>query len=289
MGVITNIEHDHPDIYVTEADYVAAFVEFAGLMPASGTLIACHDDPAVLDLVNHLQFHEMQILTYGISDQRPTTNDQHLIALDLRSNQLGGTDFLVQLNGDILGIARLATPGSHNVCNALAAIAVALQLEVPFARVVKALATFTGMGRRFEIIGEANGVTVVDDYAHHPTEIVATLAAARQRFPQAKIWAVWQPHTFSRTKMYMDEFAGSFSDANEIIVLDIYRSRETDTLGIDSADVVAKMTHAQYIPTREGATAFLAENVVSGDVVLTLGAGDSNEIGRWLMRRLADE
>jgi UDP-N-acetylmuramate--alanine ligase len=288
IGIVTNIEHDHPDIYPTAEEYVGAFREFAGLLPANGTLIACHDDPAVLALVNGLTLADVQILTYGLSDQRPTTNDQHMLALDLRSNQLGGTDFLVQLNGDILGIARLAVPGAHNVSNALAAIAVALQLEVPFARIVKALAGFTGMGRRFEIIGEANGVTIVDDYAHHPTEIVATLAAARQRFPQAKIWAVWQPHTFSRTKMLMKEFAGSFHDANEVIVLDIYRSRETDTLGIGSADVVAKMKQAQYIPTREGATAFLAENVVSGDVVLTLGAGDSNEIGRWLYRRLQD-
>jgi UDP-N-acetylmuramate--alanine ligase len=174
------------------------------------------------------------------------------------------------------------------VRNALAAIIVGMDVGIDFGVIRAGLAEFGGMGRRFQVIGEIGGVTVIDDYAHHPTEIKATLAAARQRFPGRRIWAVWQPHTYSRTKLLMDEFAHSFQDADRVIALDIYRSREQDTLGMETAVVLAVMDHpnAIHIPGRHEAADYLLDRIHPGDVILTLGAGDGNMVGKWVLEEL---
>ena len=225
--------------------------------------------------------------TYGLGDL-PKSETPNVRALDPRPNQLGGTDFIVEYDGRTIGLARLRVPGIHNVRNALAAIIVGLDLKVEFARICRALAGFGGVQRRFQLVGEINGVTVIDDYAHHPTEIRTTLAAARQRFPGRRLWAVWQPHTFSRTRLLASEFAGSFDAADRVIALDIYRSREAQDPGISTADVVAQMAHPQtdYIPDRRAAADYLLERVNPGDVVLTLGAGDGDAVGRWVLEGL---
>ena len=169
--------------------------------------------------------------------------------------------------------------------NGLAALAAVAYVGVPFVEAMPALATFTGVGRRFQILGEAGDVTIIDDYAHHPTEIRASLAAARQRFPGQRIWAVWQPHTYSRTHLLQAEFARSFQDADCVIGLAIYRSRERDTLGMTTEKVLAQMDHsdARAIPAREEAAAYLLDHVQPGDVVILLGAGDGNAVGEWLL------
>ena len=285
IAVITNIEHDHPDIFPTEVDYTTAFRQFAELLPSNGKLIVCGEDPGVQNLLSQLDLANEMTITYGIAGVGQSFTIQ---ALDVRPNQLGGVDFLVEQNGHTIGLARIRLPGLHNVHNALAAIAAALEAGISFPHIVKALAGFGGVGRRFQVTGEVGGVTIIDDYAHHPTEIRATLAAARQRYPGRRLWAVWQPHTYSRTKLYFDEFASSFQDADRVVALDIYRSREKDTLGIDTAVVVAAMSHpnAVHIAEKEDAATYILDRVIPDDVILTLGAGDGNLVGQWVFEGL---
>ncbi len=286
LAVITNIEHDHPDIYATEDAYVTAFADFAALLPADGRLIACGDDPGVAKLLAQLDLPaSVETTTYGIGGEGQTYDVQ---AIDCRPNQLGGTDFLVEHDGQVVGLARLRVPGLHNVRNALAAIIVGLDLELEFRAIVQALARFGGVERRFQVTGEAGDVIVIDDYAHHPTEIRATLAAARQRYPGRRLWAVWQPHTFSRTRLLLEQFAASFDEADRVVVLDIYRSRETDTLGMDSAVIVNAMSHpkAVHIAARREAADYLLDRVRPDDVVITLGAGNGDVVGKWVLEGL---
>ncbi len=282
LAVVTNLEHDHPDVFPTDAAYHDAFRRFVALLPENGRLITCHDDQGVRDLLEAIQPPPPQVLTYGL------TPGADLIASEIRPNQLGGVDFMVQQGEELVGLARLRLPGDHNVRNALAAMAAALDLGLDFATIRQALADFGGMKRRFQVTGEVGGVTVIDDYAHHPTEIRATLAAARQRYPGRRLWAVWQPHTFSRTKMLLPAFATCFNDADRVVALDIYRSRETDTLGIDTAVVVQAMNHAQAVhtPSHREAADYILDRVRPEDVVLTLGAGDGNLVGQWVLDAL---
>jgi UDP-N-acetylmuramate--alanine ligase len=173
----------------------------------------------------------------------------------------------------------------------MAALAVAGFLDVPFGVARSALTEFHGVGRRFEVKGEVDGVLVVDDYAHHPTEIRATLKAARDRFPNQTLWAVWQPHTYSRTRTLLDEFAEAFDLADQVIVLPIYAARETNTLSVSSGDVVSAMRHpdARCAGSLEEAVVWLGTEVRAGDVVLTLGAGDGDKVGEWLLEVLSSE
>lgn len=195
---------------------------------------------------------------------------------------------MVTRRREVLGLVRLRLPGAHNACNAVAALAVADFLGVPLHVARSALTEFRGVGRRFEVKGEADGVVVVDDYAHHPTAIRVTLQAARQRFPHRPLWAVWQPHTYSRTKTLLADFAQSFGGADHVIVAPIYAARETDTLGVSSAAVVATMRHpdARCARSLDEALVWLGTEVQPGDVVLTLGAGDGHLVGKWLLELL---
>jgi UDP-N-acetylmuramate--alanine ligase len=288
--VITSLEHDHPDIFPTEEDYTAAFRQFAGLLPVDGRLIACADDPGTAKFLDTLDLAGVELTTYGVPEEEDQKLDVDYQALDCRPNQLGGTDFLVEMDDQIIGLARLRVPGQHNVHNALAAIIVGLDLEIDFAVIRQALAEFGGVGRRFQVVGEVGGVTVIDDYAHHPTEVQATLAAARQRYPGRRLWAVWQPHTFSRTKLLLDEFAASFADADRVVALDIYPSRETDDLGISTTTVLAKMSHsaAIHVPERAAAAAYILDRVRPDDVIMTLGAGDGDVVGQWVLDGLKE-
>jgi UDP-N-acetylmuramate--alanine ligase len=278
VAVVTNIEHDHPDIFPTPAEYQAAFRAFADLLPAGGRLVVCADDPGSAQLGKQLDQMAVAVDSYGLGRGQWQ-------ALDLRVNPLGGSDFLVQNDKSTIGLARLRVPGEYNVRNALAAITVTSHLGVDFDTIRRALAAFGGIGRRFQIKGEVGGVTVIDDYAHHPTEIRATLAAARQQYPGRRIWAVWQPHTYSRTRTLLADFAASFDDADRVVALDIYRSREQDTFGIDTAAVLAHMEHphAYHIGQMADAAAYVLDRVQPGDVILTLGAGDGHLVGTWLL------
>ncbi|PID85528.1 MAG: UDP-N-acetylmuramate--L-alanine ligase [Chloroflexi bacterium] len=287
VAIITSIEHDHPDLFHTEADYIGAFREFVSLLPDGGRLIVCLEDEGVQKLLKDLSLTDVEITTYALREDDKASSAT-FTASNCRANPMGGMDFIVEEAGELVGLARLRVPGEHNVRNALAAIIVALDLGVDFQNIRQGLAEFGGMGRRFQILGEAGNVTIVDDYAHHPTEIKATLGAARQQFPGRRIWAVWQPHTYSRTKLLMDAFATSFHDADRVIALDIYRSREKDTLGIDTTSVLEVMQHAKavHIGEKREAATYLLDRIRPDDVILTLGAGDGNLVGKWVLEGL---
>ena len=288
IAVITNIDHDHPDIFPTAADYLDAFCEFAALLPENGRLIVSAKDPGVADMVSEVTLPGVDLVTYGLAEDKTSGSKLDLMAIDSRPNQLGGTDFVLMADQQTAGLVRLRVPGLHNVHNALAAIAVALDLEVDFGQICRSLAGFGGVGRRFQLIGEVGGVTIIDDYAHHPTEIRATLAAARQQYGDRRLWAVWQPHTFSRTRLLLPQFSTCFADADRVVALDVYRSRETDTLGMETEGFISGIKHpnAVYVGQIDNAFEYLLDRVLPEDVVLTLGAGDGNIVGRVLLEAL---
>ncbi len=275
IEVITNVEHDHPDCYPTFDEMLAAFREFVQRLPEEGLVVACGEDAAASRLAREAP---RQVL-YGF---KPALD---WYATDVRPNQAGGSDFVAHYQGKMRGLVRLRVPGKHNVLNALAALAVADQLGVPFGAAQDALSEFRGVGRRFEVRGEVNGVTVVDDYGHHPTEIRATLAGARARYPGQPIWAVFQPHTYSRTKTLLDQFAAAFVDADHVIVTAIYASRERDTLGLSNHDVVAAMQHPDACPidALNDVALYLRQHTRPGDVVITFSAGDANKVSTELL------
>jgi UDP-N-acetylmuramate--alanine ligase len=285
MAVVTIVEWDHPDIYPSPADLKRAFVDFVRLVPATGLVIGCGDAPGVEDVLAH---SPAEVITYGFGAENNWRAD------DLEVNERGGYDFKVLVDrATDLPVARVSlnVPGHHNVLNTLAALAVATNQDVDLQHAAAAVGHFAGVGRRFEEKGDVNGVTVVDDYAHHPTEIKATLAAARSRFGQRPIWAVFQPHTFSRTISLFDDFVRAFDEADHVIVVDIFASREKDEGIISSRDLVAGMTHpdARYIGTLPDAVEYLLGQLSPPAVLLTLGAGDGDVIGDRVLNKLGDD
>ena len=283
IAVITNIEWDHPDTYPTEADLHQAFADFAGLVPAHGQLILCGDDPGGRKLLSRYP----AALTYGLQPENIWQ------AVNLTLNQAGGYCFNVQYQAQLMTArpVSLKTPGRHNVQNALAALVVAKTAGVSPDRAGQILSTYTGVERRFEIKGEINGVAIIDDYAHHPTEIRASLAAARARFGERPIWAVFQPHTYSRVKLLLAEFAAAFADANHVIILDIFSAREKDDGSVHSRDILARMRHpdARYIGPAPAAVAYLRHHLSAGDILITLNAGDGYKVGEDVLAPLRFE
>jgi UDP-N-acetylmuramate--alanine ligase len=279
IAVVTNIEMDHPDCYPTLGSMVEAFRSFLALVPSDGCVVGCGDDQRVRGLLGELK--GTQRIAYGLG------KGWDWWATDIRAIPGGGSNFLVRHGERDVGRFSIGLSGIHNVQNALAVLAVTHHLGLDQEVVRGALAEFRGTGRRFEHKGTAGGVTVIDDYAHHPTQIRATLAAARARFPQSTIWAVFQPHTYSRTKALLDEYAASFGDADHVIVTAIYAAREHDTLGVSAADLVALMSHpdVRLIAELDAVTDYLAAHVRPGDVVITLGAGDGYLVGEGLLAR----
>jgi UDP-N-acetylmuramate--alanine ligase len=292
IAVVTNVEFDHPDTYRDLEDTIAAFAAFAGAVPAEGAIIACADDPGVARALKRAR------LTEGAADQAAVIDYGFQRGMwrasNARANPLGGVDFAYSGPAGHAGQVSLRVPGEHNVLNALASLAVAEAVGAPIEEAVKSLGGFLGSGRRFELRGERRGIRVFDDYAHHPTEIRATLRAARQRFPVARIWAVWQPHTFSRTIALLDEFAQSFTDADQVIVLPIYAARErAEDFGfaasaLNPIEISRRLTH----PHPHNAASFgdalgiLISQARGGDVVITLSAGDGNLVGERLLEML---
>lgn len=282
IAVVTYLEHDHPDCFPTMADYSGAFEDFIRQIQAGGILLVNGDHPPTRAL-GQAAPKGVKVMTYGESEH----NTYFLKHASV--NRWGGfsADVWKQMpdgeNRRLLHLA-LQVPGKHNLLNALAALAVADQLGLMLSPAAEALHLFHGTGRRFEVRGEANGVTLIDDYAHHPTEIRTTLAAARARYPERHIWAVWQPHTYSRTQALMEEFCRAFEDADKVIVLEIYAAREKNP-GFSAREVVNRMKHpaAVFQPTLETAQEYLLNCLQPGDVVLVLSAGDADALNARLL------
>ena len=278
VAVITNIEADHLDIYADLADIQRTFEQFAS---PSRTIVLCADDQGANRLATP---NSAEVIRYGIRSR-----DARLLAVDVRSEG-GGSLFEVEFDDEMLGEVELAVPGLHNVLNALAAIASGLALGTTVPAMRPGLAAFRGVERRFQRLGNANGIDVVDDYAHHPTEIRATLAAARTAFPGRRIVAAFQPHLFSRTRDFAREFGEALAAADSVYVADIYPAREQPIPGV-TADLIVESTReaggsVAWQGSRNSLSTELARSVKGGDVVLTIGAGDITKTGPELLRAL---
>lgn len=278
IAVVTNIEHDHPDCYPTAAEFQEAFIQFS--QRVTDNLIVCLDDPGARDLPRS----SSNRYTYGLDHKADW------YAEEVRPNAAGGSDFLIIHQGETLGLARTRLPGLHNVRNALAAVAVMAQVGVDFREVRQALTEYQGVGRRFQVLGKAGGVTVIDDYAHHPTEIKATLQAARERFPSAEIWAVFQPHTYSRIRALEQGFTQSFAEADHVIVLEVFAAREELDPAYGGEEIAGKIDHpdVRFVAGIDDAALTLFENVEDGSVVITLSAGDGNQVGVHLLEKIKE-
>ena len=273
VGVVTNVEYDHPDLFPSRQEYRQAFEAFLDLV--RDRLIVCREDPVAADLTRPGLPRE----TYGLSAEA----DWH--AEEIRSNSAGGSDFLAFHRGTSLGLLRTRLPGRHNVLNTLAAMAAVADFDVDPADLRRALTEFRGVQRRFTVSGEAGEVTVIDDYAHHPSEVRATLEAVRDRFPGREVWAVFQPHTYSRLRALAADFAGAFAGADHVVVTGVFASREQPVAGINAAWLAGKIEHADVRSAEalERAAEVVLENVRPPAVVVTLSAGDGNRVGELVL------
>ncbi len=275
--VITNIEHDHPDCFPTVEEYQDAFLKLTRNIKSNGTLIVCGDHPGITQLLAKIE-RKQKTITYGTSSE-----------CDYKINSIHhtpgrGVDFILETTrpDKISFISQpidLSVPGKHNALNAVAALTVVNTIGLSTQSAIAAMKQFRGTKRRFDILGEVAGITIVDDYAHHPTEIQATISAAHSRYPDKNIWTVWQPHTYSRTQQLFDDFIKSFDDSNHVIITEIYASREK-ARSYSSKTIVANMDHpdVRYIAQLQDVSEFLIENLSDGDVLLVLSAGDANQI-----------
>jgi len=276
LAVITNIDNDHLDYYGSIEKIADAFVQYAGRVPFYGAVIACFDDPLLRANIPRMT---RRIVTYGFDEQAQ-------IRADAWTNEGQLSRFDVCGPKGKLGKIQLHVPGKHNVLNALAAVAIGLELDLPFSAIADGLASFEGVGRRLEIKGEAHGVLVIDDYGHHPTEVRATLAALRSRYPQRRIVALFQPHRFSRTQALWNEFAQSFGDADHVLLMDIYPAGEEPIEGVTSGLILAPLQTRQASASaapQPMTGAALKAVLKPGDVLLTLGAGDVWKYGEQLI------
>lgn len=277
ISVILNIDADHLDFFKDLEDIRHSFRLFAEKLPADGVLIINCDTPEYEAIIRDLP---CRVITYGLEHSGDYT------ASDISYDEKGFASFTCVRQGRPAGQFRLQVPGVHNVSNALASIALGFELGLDADTIQRGLAAFTGTDRRFQRKGEVGGVTVIDDYAHHPTEIRATLKAAAN-YPHRKVWCVFQPHTYTRTKALLPEFAQALRLADHVVLADIYAARETDTLGISSGDIQKLLLEAgtpcEYFHTFDEIENFLLEHCTAGDLLITMGAGDVVQIGEDLL------
>jgi UDP-N-acetylmuramate--alanine ligase len=281
VSVITNIDPEHLDHYKSLDAVKSAFIDFANKVPFYGLVIACLDHPEVQNILPRI---EKRTLTYGLSTQADYSAKQ-VTAAGLHSR------FEVIVRGQAIGEFELSMPGVHNVQNALSVIAVADELGVDRSVTRRALKEFGGVQRRFTVRGEQAGVTVVDDYAHHPAELRATLAAAQQAYGR-RIVAVFQPHRYTRTQLLFDELASSFNAADVLFLSDVYAAGETAIAGADSAHLVQALREhghrdVTHVPEQSALVNALLPRLQAGDVVLTLGAGSITQLGPQLLAALS--
>ncbi|MBC8234332.1 UDP-N-acetylmuramate--L-alanine ligase [bacterium] len=281
IAVVTSVDYDHLDYYKDIQDIGETFLEFVNKVPFYGKAVLCLDQENIQGLIPRI---EKQFTTYGLETRADVT--AHVMRFD------GPTSvYQVQTDSNVLGEIHLNMPGLHNISNSLAAISVGLELEIPFGKIKEALEAFQGVHRRFEIIGEINGVLVVDDYAHNPGKLKATFNAARNSFNR-RIVAVFQPHRYQRVKHLAEEFSRSFFQTDVLIVTDIYGAGEKPIEGVTAENlVIAILEHGHknvvYIPDKDQIADYLSDNIVQpDDIVITVGAGDIWVVGRQLLTKL---
>lgn len=281
LEVVTNIDFEHPDFYADIDQVKEAFVEFIDKVPFYGAAIICLDDKNIAEVLPRIS---KRVITYGL------TRQAEVYAENLKIEN-GRSRFDAYREGELLGTVELPQPGKHNVYNSLASICVGLELEIDFSVIAEALGSFAGVQRRLELKGVAGNVTVVDDYGHHPTEILATLSAVKQAWPDKRLVVLFQPHRYSRTKGLFSEFQTCFHQADFLVMTDIYAASEEPIEGIDSLRLLEKIKqHGQrktaYIGEVEKLAEAVKDNLMPGDLVLTLGAGNIFRAGEDLLALL---
>jgi len=287
IAVITNIEADHLDYYGTPERLRETFMDFAKRVTDDGVLIVCGDNPWAAELAATRTAEGARVERYGIDDSTATWR-----ATKVRGNDRGGMDFIVLLDGQELGRISLPVPGRHNVLNALGALAASMRGGVDFHRAAAAAANFQGAKRRFELVGEVEVtgglVTVMDDYAHHPTEVRATLSAARARFPGRRLVACFQPHTYTRSQYLLEEFRTCFEGLDSLYLLRTYEARENPDRGMDARSLATEITRPTpvYLDSFQEATERIASDLRGGDVFFTIGAGDVTELGPMVIEQM---
>ena len=284
LAVVTNVDREHMDCYQDMADVEQAFIDFADRVPFYGMVVVCNDDDRLRGLLPRLA---RRAVTYGTREG----SDFRVLRSTIEcANHKHSAHFMVDYRGKQLGDFHLHVPGHHNVLNATAAVAVGVGLDIPADLIREGLENFRGVDRRFQLRGHAAGVSVIDDYGHHPTEIRATLAAARQcRFQ--RIHVVFQPHRYTRTRDLLEEFGVAFGDADSIFVLDIYPASEAPIPGVTGESVAAAIQErggkpARYVASFADAARELAALAENGDMVLTLGAGNVSHLGPQVLEQL---
>lgn len=279
MSIILNVEEDHMDFFKDLEDIQNSFRLFAKKLPKDGVLIINQE---IRDYERIIEGLDCQIITYGMDP----SCDYYAVNVSYNDHACGQFD--VMYHGECLGHLTLAVTGEHNVSNALSAVASARYLGISMEQIQAGLLGFHGTDRRFQYKGTLDGVTIIDDYAHHPTEIRATLHAAKN-YPHREIWCIFQPHTYTRTKAFFEEFAESLSLADHVVLADIYAARETDTLGMSSAllaeEIAKKGTDCHYFPSFEEIADFVKSHCIHGDLLITMGAGDVVNIGESLLSK----
>lgn len=275
--IILNIDNDHLDYFKNFENIKNAFIKYVKLLPPEGLLIVNGDDVNCLELP---KYTNAKCLSYGITNKKTD-----FFAVNITFDDCGFPEFDVYSHNEFFDRIKLNVPGMHNVLNALACIALCTEYGIEKSAIKSALLKFTGANRRFEFKGKVNGANIFDDYGHHPTEIIATAKSLMNK-KYNKSWVVFQPHTYSRTKTLLDDFAKALLNFDNIIVLDIYAARETNTFGISSKDLVNKIISlgkdAKYIPDFEECVNYLKNNVSENDIIMTLGAGTVTKIGPML-------
>ena len=277
IGIILNIEADHLDFFKDLDDIYSSFRRFAQLLPEDGILIINRDIQNYERITSDLK---CKVITFSLSD-----SEADYSAENITYNELGAARFTAKgIKGS--NEYELKVPGDHNISNALAAIALSEVLDIDNKYIAQGLAGFVGTDRRFQLKGKLGGVTIVDDYAHHPTEIAATLKAAK-KYPADRVICVFQPHTYSRTKAFFHEFADALCGADLVVLADIYAAREKDTLGMSSEDLMEEIrdkgTECYYFPSFDEIENFLLQNCIHGDLLITMGAGDIVKVGENLL------
>jgi UDP-N-acetylmuramate--alanine ligase len=284
IAVVTNIDREHMDYYKDMSDVRKCFADFVNKVPFYGAAVLCLDDPHVQAVIPEVTRRRV---TYGLSAQADVS------AREVRYDGDFGSRFTVRRAGEPVGQVTLRVPGLHNVYNALAAVAVGFELDVPFETIARGLAEFGGVNRRFQHKGEEAGVLVVDDYGHHPTEIQATLAAAKIGSAGRRMLVLFQPHRYTRTKDLMDEFARSFNNADLVLVTDIYAASEDPIEGVTAETLVEAVRryghkNVRHVGALEDGIAALLEEAREGDMILTLGAGSISRAGDQLIEALKE-
>ena len=284
LAVITNIDREHMDCYRDMSDVERAFIDFADRVPFYGMVMLCNDDDRLRSLLPRLA---RRAVTYGV---RPDSDFLISPAASPLVDNRPSARFSVEYRGRNLGEFQLQVPGSHNILNATAAIAVGVGLDIPADLIREGLENFGGVDRRFQLRGRAAGVSVIDDYGHHPAEIQATLAAARE-CGFKRIHVIFQPHRYTRTQDLLEEFGGAFRDADKVFVLDIYPASEIPIPGVTGESVVESIQNvaskpAQYVASFEEAAREAAAVAEPGDMILTLGAGNVSQLGQQLLEQL---